>query len=158
MSKEDIITAPLVDPKADISIDRIHQVSTQNGRKEWVLDAVSAKMIEFEKRLWLKELSMIFYTKDGKEVHLTADEGFVNTQTRDINVAGNVVLKNEEFELTTERLHYKSRSRKLSSKTPVKITGRSAILRGNTLQYDINTRNARLKGNVSGIIDEQEIF
>ena len=69
------IALPAVDPDADVTIGKVHQVSSKNGKKEWVLDAVSAKMVEANNRLWLEKPTAVFFLKDGSEVHLEGIEG-----------------------------------------------------------------------------------
>jgi LPS export ABC transporter protein LptC len=149
---------PVVDPKADITIGQVHQVSSRGGRKEWELDATSAKLLEEEKKLWLQELQATFFLEDGGTVHLTADEGFIQTETNDIEVIGNVVLKNKEFRLTTERLTFDNKKRVVSSKTRVKITDGASNLFADSLVYNMNTKKSLLEGNVVGILRDQKLF
>ena len=62
---------------SDTAMDRLHQVSTRDGRTEWKLEAASAQMDREKQLAKLKEVSVIFYPKSGGEVSLTADRGII---------------------------------------------------------------------------------
>ena len=111
---------------ADMSIGKIHQTATRDGRREWSLEAVSAHYMEDKKQVVLSELSVIFYLEDGTEAYLTADRGVLNTESNDIQVSGNVVIKKDNYQLTTEKLNYKNKKRMIHARLPVLITGEDA--------------------------------
>lgn len=149
---------PADETKADISIGKFHQESTRDGKKEWVLDAESAQMIESEQRLWLQGVSATFITRDGSPIYLSADEGFVDTQTQDVDAVGNVTLKNKDYQLTSEKLIYKNESKMLTSPGPVKIADKNSRLSADRMEFDIETKASTMVGNVVGIFSEQQLF
>ena len=94
---------------ADMSIGKIHQTATRDGKREWSLEAASAHYMEDKKQVILNELSVIFYLNDGSEAYLAADRGVLNTASNDIVVSGNVIIKKDTYRLTTEKLNYKNK-------------------------------------------------
>lgn len=137
---------------AQLSLDGVHQTSTRDGVKEWSLDAVSAEFNSGKRQALLKKLSVIFFLKDGKEVRVTADRGTLQTDSSDIEAAGDVVVRYGPYRLNTENLLYRHQSRVVSSQTPVKIQGAMFVLTADTLSFDLNTHIAILTGGVEGSI------
>lgn len=146
------------DPEVDIAIGKVHQVSTRDGRKEWVLDAESAKMMGSENRLGLEKITAVFYSEDGQQVHLSADRGSVDTRTNDVEVTGNVVLNNEEYKLTSDKISYHKSSQLITSPGQVRITGGKSDLKADNMTFNLNSKNARMEGNVVGIFSDQKLF
>ena len=137
---------------ANLSLGKIRQTATRDGKKEWSLEAGSAHYIENENKAVLKDLFITYYLKDNKEVYLNADQGILNTETNDIEFSGNVVVRNEEYKLKTEKLDYQHERRFISSEVPVHILGDDADVTANSLTYDLNANKIVLTGNVVATI------
>ena len=133
---------------ANLSLGKIRQTATRDGKKEWSLEAGSAHYIENEKKAVLKDLFITYFLKDNKEVYLNADQGILNTETNDIEFSGNVVVRNEEYKLKTEKLVYQHERRFISTDVPVHISGDGADVTANSLTYDLNADKIVLTGNV----------
>jgi lipopolysaccharide export system protein LptC len=149
---------PTVDPEADVTIGKVHQVSSKNGVTEWVLDAISAKMVEASNRLWLEKPTAVLYLKDGSEAHLQGEEGLINTETNDVEVIGNVSLKNKEYRLATQQLQYNNKSRIVKTTLPVKISDGKSVIAADAMTYNLDTKNSHFRGNVVGIFSEDNLL
>lgn len=139
---------------ADMSIGKIHQTATRDGKREWSLEAASAHYMEDEKQVILNELSVTFYLDDGDEVYLTAERGVLNTGSNDIEVSGNVIIKKDTYQLTTDKLNYENKQRIIFTRGPVLLTGEDARVSANSASLDLNTKTIILKGNVESTISE----
>jgi LPS export ABC transporter protein LptC len=137
---------------ANLSLGKIRQTATRDGKKEWSLEAGSASYIENENKAVLKDLFITYYLKDNREVYLNADQGILNTETNDIEFSGNVVVRNDEYRLKTEKLNYQNQRRFISSDVPVHILGEDADVTANSLTYDLNADKIVLTGNVVATI------
>ena len=144
----DLVTS--IPAGADLTIADIHQTSTRNGRKEWSLEAASAQYRNAEKQVILTELSMTFYMDNQQDLELTADSGVLLTDTKDVQISGNVTVKSSDSVLKTEGLRYKHAQRILASLSPVQITGGGYRLTAERMQLDLNTSRATFEGNVNG--------
>jgi lipopolysaccharide export system protein LptC len=143
-----------VEPDATLSIGKIHQTATREGRKEWSLEADSAHYLDKTSEMVLRDLRVTFFLEDKSEIILTADRGALKTDSNDITVSGHVVLENEEYKLLAETLNYAHDRRVLYSKDPVTITGASAILAGDSISFDLNSKKLILQGRVETNIDK----
>lgn len=139
----------------NLSIGKIHQTATRDGRKEWSLEASSADYLESDKKVILKELVVTFFLENGSEIHLQADRGTLQTDTNDIEFSGHVVVKNNDYRLQTERLNYQHHPRIIFSNAPVHISSDSAELSADSISYDLNDNKIVLSGKVETTIMER---
>ena len=137
---------------ANMSIGRIQQTATRDGKREWSLEATSAHYIETEKQVILKDLAITFFLDDNSEVYLAAQKGILNTDSNDIEVSGNVVITKDNYRLTAEQLNYDHKQRIIFSKVPVTISGNSANILADSAIFDLTTKKVRLEGNVEGTL------
>ncbi len=137
--------------QANISIGKAHQTATRNGRKEWSLEAASADYMNENNQAIFKDLSVTFYLKNETKVYITANQGILKTDSNDMEIYGNVVVKNEDYKLICENLHYKHDNRIIFSKVPVNITGNSFELVADSMSLNLNTNKAFFEGKVKGI-------
>ena len=144
-----------VEGDANMSIDRVHQTATKDGETIWRLDAASVKYIDAQKKALFRDISVTFFLKDGNNIFLTADKGVLKTDSNDIEVNGHVVVKNEGYQLMTEKLHYQNKKRFIFSKTPVTITGDYFELTADSMSVDLNANKAWFKGHVKGNFNEK---
>ena len=140
--------------EAWMSIDKFHQVSTRNGIKEWRLDAGSARYIDPSKEAVLEDISVTFFLKDNRTANLSADNGILKTESSDIEVAGNVVVQNQDFSLETENLRYLHGERLIRSRVPVRMTGKQFQFTAESMSFDLRSNRTTLAGNVEGTIGE----
>ena len=139
---------------SNLSIGKIHQTSTKNGVKEFSLDAASAYYTASKKTVVLNDVSVTFFLKNKQEVYLTANRGILKTDSKDIEITGNVIVKNESSKLFTEKIQYKHGLRLLLSKVPVKIVGNSYQLTADRMSLDLNTNKTVFEGRVEGAFSE----
>ena len=139
---------------SNLSIGKIHQTSTKNGVKEFTLDAASAYYTASKKKVVLNDLSVTFFLKNKQEVYLTANKGILETDSKDIEITGNVIVINESSRLFTEKIHYKHGLRLLLSKVPVKIIGNSFQLTADRMSLDLNTNKTVFEGRVESAFSE----
>jgi lipopolysaccharide export system protein LptC len=152
--KENYIVSD-VQSKANISIGKVHQTATRDGFKEWNLDAASVEYNDKNNRAIFQDLSVTFYLKDKSRVYLTADQGILETDSNDIEVLGNVVVKNEYYSLKTENLHYKHNGRIIFSEVPVEIIGNSFDFVADSMSMNLITNKTLLQGRVKGTLNEK---
>ena len=154
-------TEPLAPPplaKTDSAMNKLFQVSTKEGRTEWKLEAASAEMDQTGKIAQLKDVSILFYPKSGGEVSVLADRGIIHTDSKDIEVSGNVVVVNQNYQMVTEKLNYKDSSRTLTSSTPLAISDDSSSLTADRMVYYISKNRSVFKGNVMGTFNDKATF
>jgi len=149
LEQNEMLLAPLAQ-KADLAIESFEQTATKNGVKEWHLKAKSAQYSKNQHEAVLNDLFVTFYFPDGRQARLTADQGTINTNSNDLEVSGNVVAHNGDYQLKTETMHYLHDQRILLSRVPVEISGPALHLVADSIRFDLNTQQTLLEGNVEG--------
>lgn len=139
---------------ANLSLGKIRQTATRDGKKEWSLEADSANYMEAEKKVNLKNLSVIYFLDDNREVYLEADRGILQTDTNDIEFSGNVVIRNDAYQMKTEHLNYKHNERKIICDQPIRIWGQNAELTASSAKYELNADKIDLQGNVVATVPQ----
>ncbi|MEA1946343.1 MAG: LPS export ABC transporter periplasmic protein LptC [Thermodesulfobacteriota bacterium] len=139
---------------ANISIGKAHQTATRNGIKEWSLDAASVNYIVKKNQAIFQGLSITFYLKNKTEVYLTANKGILKIDSNDMEILGNVVIKNSTYRLKTENLFYSHNQRIIFSKVPVKVSGAAFNLVADSMSLNLNTNRAIFEGKVKGTLRE----
>ena len=147
-----------IEPDATLSVGKIQQTSTRKGKKEWHLEANSAHYIKESNQMILKDLTVIFFLEDGSDVTLAADQGVLKTDTNDIEVSGNVIVKNNEYKMLTEKLNYAHKRRVLYSNVPVTISGKTTQISSNSILFDLNLKKLTLEGSVETAIAKKIKF
>jgi len=140
--------------KANISISKVYQTATRDGIKEWSLEAKSAYYINATKQANLQDVIVTFFLKNKEKVYLTANEGILKTDSNDIEVTGNVVVRNETYSLRTKKLNYEHTKRIIFSKVPVEIVGDSLNLTADSMSFDLNSNRALFEGRIKGSFSE----
>jgi LPS export ABC transporter protein LptC len=139
---------------ANITIGKAHQTATRNGIKEWNLDAASVNYMAEKNQAIFQDLSITFYLKDKTQLYLTANKGILKTDTNDMEVLGNVVVKNSTYRLKTENLIYRHNQRIIFSKAPVQVSGSVFNLVADSMSLNLNTNEAMFQGKVQGTLSE----
>ena len=145
---------PMGQSKANISIGKAHQTATRNGKIEWSLDAASADYMDNKSQAIFKDLAVTFYLKDETKVYITANQGILKTDSNDMEIYGNVVVRNENYKLKCDNLYYKHDNRIIFSKVPVNITGNSFELVADSMSLNLNTNKALFEGKVKGTFSD----
>jgi len=137
----------------DLSLNHIHHVATRDGVKEWVLDADSAQYQKADNKTVFKNVSATFFLKDGKTIHLTGQDGVLLTDTKDIEVAGHVIVRSGPYKLNTDRLHYEHKTQTIFTDTPIAVTvkGNHMALTGDSLTFNLQTGQTVVRGKVRAV-------
>ena len=143
-----------IDTKAALKLNILKQISKKNGIKEWELKAESATLLKNENKAVLIDISVIFYTKEAKKVHLKAKNGFLNTKTHDMIFSDSVVVSYENSTLKTDKLHYNKKKHMIYSNTHVKLTKKGSVIEADSMTTKLNDRYTILKGHVKGMFSE----
>ena len=143
-----------VDAKAALKLNLIEQVSKKNGITEWELKASSATLLKEENQAILKDVDVVFYTQQKTKIHLTSDEGILNTQTHDMRFLKNVIVRHETYTLRTDKLHYEKKPHIIRSNVHVTLEDRESIIEADSMVTQLNQNRTILKGHVRGTFSE----
>ena len=135
-----------------LTIDNLRHTAVREGKTEWTLEADRAKMTSDRNSATLDKVSVVFFAEDGGKVRLKADSGTLRTRSNDLEVSGNVVVWQDEYRLTCDRIEYHHRNRLLVADGPVKVAGKTLSVDAEAATFDMETRRLLFEGNVYGTI------
>lgn len=141
-------------PGATMALSNVRQTSIKDGIKDWHLDAASATLLEAEHKMILNAPRVEFFMQNGETLTLTAREGVLDTETNDIQVSGNVIVRHQSYTLTGEAFAYTHATQHLVSQAPVQINSDRMDLSAERMTVDLKTQQTELAGNVKGRINE----
>ena len=139
---------------AEMAISKVRQTAVRNGVTEWRLDAVSAEYLNAENLVVFEGPSVVFFKGGGENVVMTAVKGLIRTDSNNIRVSGDVVVKEDDCILKTESLSYDNEGRVFFTDAPVALSGAGFDLTADSASLDMRRQQVVLKGNVRGILSE----
>ncbi|MDX9788109.1 MAG: LPS export ABC transporter periplasmic protein LptC [Desulfobacterales bacterium] len=146
------------DEEATLSIEGIQMTTTRDGKTAWNLTARTGHYIDQHQKANFDEIATIFYTDEGQRVDLTADKGSYNSGSNDLEVSGNVVVKNSQYEMKTRHLIYDHRQRSLKSNQPVSVWSDATSMTAAAMIYNLQTGKITFYGKISGIISDNIVL
>ncbi|MBI3398218.1 MAG: LPS export ABC transporter periplasmic protein LptC, partial [Deltaproteobacteria bacterium] len=143
---------------ADIRIDKARYVETKDGRKEWELEADSAQYFKDDNLIVFENVKVVFYSKDGIYYTLKGRQGRLRNDTKDIDVAGDVVATSEDgYQLKTDTLKYTAAVRQITTKDRVVFTGHNMRIEGIGLLADMATERVSVLAKVKTVLKDVAI-
>ncbi len=135
--------------EAALSIKGFRHTATSDGRTSWILNAESAKLFSDSNRAELSSVDVTFFMENGDRVHLTAQKGEFDTQSRDMSVSGSVLGRHQGYLLTTENLHYRHDSHIIYTDTHIAVTGENSRFTADSGKFELDTNTLILDGHVN---------
>ena len=135
---------------ADITIGEIRHTAIKDGRKEWSLEASSANYSGKANEAVFEEVQVTFFMEDGREVSVKGRQGKLNTESNDIEITGDVVVREADYQLAAESISYNHAQQMIFVPVPVTISGLEFVLQANEMTIDLSTETALLRGAVKG--------
>lgn len=155
-----LLTTPItlenieVDDKAALKLNVLEQISKKNGITEWKLKALSATLLKDQNKAVLKDVTIIFYTKQNTQVQLTANTGKLDTKTHDMTFSKNVILRHQHYTLTSETLHYAKKPHIIRSDSKITVKDEYSAIEADSMEIQLNRNLIILKGHVQGQFSE----
>ena len=155
-----LLTTPItlekieVDDTAALKLNLIEQISKKNGITEWKLKASSATLLKDRNKAVLKDVNIIFYTKQNTQVHLTASSGELDTKTHDITFSKNVIIRYQRYTLRSETLHYAKKPHIIRSDSRITVNDEDSVIKADSMEIRLRQDLIILKGHVEGQFSE----
>jgi len=153
--KEGPVTLESVIPKkSDVRLNRIRHVATRDGVKEWVLDAESAQYEQAGSKTVFKDICATFFLEGDRAVTLSSREGVLSTDTKDMEISGDVVVQSGVYQLNTNTIRYDHNTQVLSTEAPIVIKGKGLEITGDGMTFDLQTEHVVVQGKVQAVLED----
>ncbi len=150
----DSIRLDSLPPKGvDMQIGDIHYEQTdKNASKEWELNAKAAQYFKGENKVVFQSIELTFFSGEGKAYKLTADEGELHTDSKDVKVSGNVIVLTEEgYHVKADSFEYNAEERKIFTNDRVRLSGKELDMTGKGMVVDLEKEKLYILGEVKAL-------
>ncbi|MHB9097661.1 MAG: LPS export ABC transporter periplasmic protein LptC [Syntrophales bacterium] len=121
----------IMSDRVDLQVKNVHYTEVGESGMKWEITADTARYQKRENMAFFDKLTVRLVTKDGKTFVMTGDRGRFNTESRDIEIEGNVGIVSENGDrFTTERIQYRNADRVMETDRPVVMENRSVRVSG----------------------------
>ena len=142
---------------ADQIMRGVHLMEASEGHREGELWSDTAISFKSANRWELEKVKVIFFSDKG-DFTVTGKKGFINTDTKDLEVHGDVEVHSKNgYVFYTQKTNYISKQKKLISPTSVKMFGPKdergfrMNLVGDGLESLVKTSFIEILGNVKAV-------
>ena len=142
----------------NLSMGQVTHSATRDGRTEWRLKATAARLKADNKHLELDFPDVVYFMEDGREIHMKAQRGTLNTAANDMVAFGRVEVQDGRFKMETEALNYNHGRKTITCPVPVRIFDRQSQATGDSLVYEMDTRRIELKGHVDVRFNKKDLI
>ena len=139
-------------------MEKIVILQDQEGKRTAIVKANQAHTTEIPNEFTLTEVDGDLFSEEGEQVHVIAQKGNYNTDTRQLFLEENVrvIRVSEDQKLFTDTLYYYDETRTVHSPSPTRLVGKNIEIKGQSLDYNIATNQYRIGGRVLCTITEGE--
>jgi len=134
---------------ADMQLKKIRFVEDKQGQKTWELEAESVNQYQEQNIMVLEDIKLTFYTKEGRVINLTAKQGKVYQDSKNLDLTGDVVLTSSDgYQLKTHSASYCHSEKVVSTSDPVEIDGEQIRLTGKGMLVNVEAKTFRILSQV----------
>ncbi len=144
-------------PEAALQIRDFHRTNVDKGRKVWEIFGEEARYLKADKQAVIKKPRILFYSKDGKTLEATGNEGylfFAGQETGEqgaidkMQMRGDVQVNYQGFVFNTDELLYFKSEDRVISPGRVTLKGEGMELEGVGMEIALQDEKLRLTQNV----------
>ena len=140
---------PLSASSADMGLKEVRLTEVKAGNRQWEIKAKSAQYFKDKNLALLTEVEAVFFAKDGRQFSVRGDSARFNTDTKEVQIEGNIVAKSSEgYELRTNSVKYSQDSHRISTSDEVAISSSTLALSGKGMVIDLDGEKFYLLGGV----------
>lgn len=135
--------------KVDLQVKNINYTDVGDSGLKWEIKADSAKYIKSENLAMFDRVRVKLLMSDGKTIVMTGNKGTLNTNTKDMEITGNVeVVSDRGDRLTTDILKYSGSERRIYSEVAVTMENARMQVRGTGMSLSLEDKNVALLSRV----------
>jgi LPS export ABC transporter protein LptC len=139
--------------KVDLQVKNINYTDVGDSGLKWEIKADSAKYIKSENLAMFDRVRVKLIMSDGKTIVMTGDKGILNTNTKDMEITGNVeVVSDRGDRLTTDILKYSGSERRIYSEVAVTMENARMQVRGMGMSLSLEDKDVALLSRVKADI------
>jgi LPS export ABC transporter protein LptC len=121
----------IMSDRVDLQVRNVHYTEVGNSGMKWEITADTARYQKKENLALFEKVKVRLIMKDGRVFLMNGDRGMLNTQSRDVEIEGNVGIVSENGDrISTDRLLYRDAGKRIETDRPVIMENRSVRISG----------------------------
>jgi LPS export ABC transporter protein LptC len=110
----------IMSDRVDLQVKHVRYTEVGDSGMKWEITADTARYLKKENLAFFEQLTVRLVMKDGRVFVMRGDWGRLNTQSRDMEIEGNVGIVSENGErISTDRLSYRNAGKRIETDRPV---------------------------------------
>ncbi len=143
----------ILSDKVDLQVKNILYTDVGASGVKWEIKADSAKYLKSENLILFDRIGVKLVTSDGKTFVMTGDKGKSNTETKDLEISGNVEIISEKGDhVTTDILRYSGAEQRIHTDSAIKLENPHMQVRGVGLSISLADKDIALLSKVKANI------
>jgi LPS export ABC transporter protein LptC len=139
----------IMSDRVDLQVKNVRYTEVGDSGMKWEITADTARYVKKENLAFFEQLSVRLVMKDGRVFVMSGDHGRLNTQSRDMEIEGNVGIVSENGDrISTDRLSYRNAGKRIETDRPVVMENRSIRISGVGMVMTLNEKKVTLLSQV----------
>ena len=121
----------IMSDRVDLQVKNVHYTEVGDSGMKWEITADTARYRKKENMALFEKVKVRLVMKDGRVFVMNGDRGRLNTQSRDMEIEGNVGIVSENGDrFATDRLLYRDAGKRIETDRLVVMENRSVRISG----------------------------
>lgn len=143
----------IVSDKVDLQVKNVHYTDVGASGMKWEINADTAKYVKNENLVLFDKIKVKLVMSDGRTLVMTGDKGTSNTETKDMEVSGNVeIISDKGDRLTTDILRYSGAEQRIYTNSAVKMENSRMQVKGVGMSFSLEAKDVALLSKVKANI------
>jgi LPS export ABC transporter protein LptC len=139
----------IMSDRVDLQVKNVRYTDVGDSGMMWEIKADTARYLKKENLALFDQVTVRLVMKDGRIFVMNGDRGRLNTQSRDMEIEGNVGIVSENGDrFTTERLLYRDAGKQIETDRPVIMENGSVRISGVGMILTLDEKKVTLLSNV----------
>lgn len=125
--------------KVDLQIKNVRYTEVGDSGMKWEITADTARYLKKENLALFEKVTVRLIMKDGQTFTMNGDQGRLDTQSRDMEIDGNVGIVSENGNrFKTDRLRYRNGARQIETDRPVEMENGNVRISGVGMTFHLD--------------------
>jgi LPS export ABC transporter protein LptC len=139
----------IMSDRVDLQVKDVHYTEVGSSGTTWEIRADTARYQKKENLALFDQVTVRLVMKDGRVFVMNGDKGRFNTQSRDMEIEGNVGIVSENGDhFSTDRLLYHDAGKRIETDRPVIMENRSIRISGVGMIFPLDGKKVTLLSQV----------
>jgi LPS export ABC transporter protein LptC len=139
----------IMSDNVDLQVKNINYTDVGDSGLKWEIKADSAKYVKSENLAMFDQVRVKLVMEDGRAIIMTGDKAKLRTDTKDMEISGNVKIVSDKGDnLTTDILKYSGSERRIYTDAPVKMDSPRMQVRGVGMSISLDDKDVALLSRV----------